>query len=130
MTPTALPATSHLRRPFSRNLLAPAALATLMMVAGIGATAAGFGLDFAAWSATGLHPEKNAQGASVWSFLAWQGFFVAICALMALYAALRAMAGLVKPERPTTFQLIALFAAYTAAQGAASTLLVRLFPGG
>ena len=34
MTPTALPATSHLRRPFSRNLLAPAALATLMALTG------------------------------------------------------------------------------------------------
>jgi len=34
MSPTALPATSPLRRPFSRNLLAPAALATLVALAG------------------------------------------------------------------------------------------------
>ena len=34
MSPTALPATPPLRRPFSRNLLAPAALATLVALAG------------------------------------------------------------------------------------------------
>ena len=34
MSPTALPATPPLRRPFSRNLLAPAALATLVALTG------------------------------------------------------------------------------------------------
>ena len=107
-----------------------AALATLMMVAGIGAIGAGWGVDFAAWWGVGLRPQASAHGASVYSFLGWQGFFVAICGLMALYAFLRAVTGQVKPERPTTFQLIALFAGFSAAHGAGAMLLVRLFPGG
>jgi len=48
---------------------------------------------------------------------------------MALYAGLRWAAGHVEAQRPSTFELIALFLAYSAGQGAFSTLLTRLFPG-
>ncbi len=48
---------------------------------------------------------------------------------MALYAGLRWVAGHVEAPRHSTFELIALFLAYSAGQGAFSTLLTRLFPG-
>jgi len=104
-------------------------LATVMMVLAAVLVAGAWGLDLNAWLGTGLRAPANAQGAIVYAFMAWQGFFVAVMSLMALFAALRWMAGLVKADRPSTFDLIALFLVYTAGQGAFSALLLRLFPG-
>ena len=91
--------------------------------------AAWFG-DLAAWRATGLQPEVNTQGATVYAFLSWQGLFAAVVALMGLYAVLRWLAGHVRADRPSTYDLIALFIVFSAGQGAFATLLTRLFPGG
>jgi cytochrome c oxidase subunit I+III len=49
---------------------------------------------------------------------------------MALYLALRTGRDMIVRPRSVTFDVIALFLLYTAAQGAASALLTRLFPGG
>ncbi|MGQ2973938.1 MAG: hypothetical protein ACT6QM_15605 [Brevundimonas mediterranea] len=69
------------------------------------------------------------QGATVFALLSWHGFFVSVVALMAVYAVLRWAFGHVEARRPSTFDLIALFIAYSAGQGLFATLLTRLFPG-
>jgi cytochrome c oxidase subunit I+III len=48
---------------------------------------------------------------------------------MALYSVQRLLFGHVEARRPSTFQLIALFVAYSAGQGAFSAALTALFPG-
>ena len=105
------------------------AVATALMLAAVGLAAAAWALDLNHWLATGLRPEVNAQGATVYALIGWQGFFVAVSGLMGLYALLRWLAGHVEAARPSTFDLIALFLVFTAAQGAGSVLLTRLFPG-
>src|SRR5690606_21314996 len=105
------------------------ALATLMMLTAVALVGTGWGLDLNHWLATGLRPEVNAQGATVYGLLGWQGFFVAVSGLMAFYALLRWLAGHVEAARPSTFDLIGLFVGFTAAQGFGAVLLTRLFPG-
>ncbi|MES2035383.1 MAG: cbb3-type cytochrome c oxidase subunit I [Pseudomonadota bacterium] len=105
------------------------ALATAMMVLAAALAAAAWGVDLKGWWQTGLRAPAHAQGASVYALMAWHGFFVAVVVLMALCATLRWMAGLAKADRPSTFDLIALFLVYTAGQGVFSLLLLRLFPG-
>ncbi|MDZ4328084.1 MAG: cbb3-type cytochrome c oxidase subunit I [Pseudomonas sp.] len=104
-------------------------IATGLMVLGIGVVCAAWGIDLETWRAGPLQASATGQGATVFFLLSWQGFFVAILALMAVYAVLRWMFGHVEGRRPSTFQLIALFVTYTAGQGMFSTLLTRLFPG-
>jgi cytochrome c oxidase subunit I+III len=106
------------------------AVATLLMLAAVGLAGAGLGMDLDHWLATGLRPEVNAQGSTVYALIGWQGFFVAVAGLMGLYALLRWLAGHVEAARPSTFDLIALFLVFTAGQGAVAVLLTRLFPGG
>jgi cytochrome c oxidase subunit I+III len=109
-----------------RGLSTPAAA---MMLAAAVFVGAGWGADFQAWWASGLPPEANAQGAMVYAFASWQGFFAAIVALMGLYAVGRRLAGHAGARQTASYDLIALFIIYTAGQGLVSTLLVRLFPG-
>jgi cytochrome c oxidase subunit I+III len=104
--------------------------ATLMMIGAATLVCAAWGVDLDSWRATGLAATANAQGAMVHLFLAWQGAFCAVVALMGFYVGLRWLAGHVKPDRPSTFDLVALFIVYSAGQGAISASLVRLFPGG
>ena len=80
----------------------------------------------AAWRTTGLAPDLDAQGAMVHAQLAWQGVFVAISVLMALYVGLRWMFGYVAADRPATVQLTGLFLAYVCAQGLVVIGLPRL----
>jgi len=105
-------------------------VATGLMVAAAGLIAAAWGAELNAWIGTGLRPEVHAQGATVYALLAWQGWFVAIVAVMGLYILLRWLAGHMQPDRPTSGDIIALFIVYAAGQGAIATLLTRLFPGG
>ncbi len=107
-----------------------AVIATVVMIVAAGAIGGGWWVDLQSWIAAGLKASATGQGATVFFLLSWQGFFVAIVALMGLYAGLRWIAGHVEARRPSTFELIALFLTYTAGQGAFMTLLVRLFPGG
>ena len=60
--------------------------------------------------------------------LALQGQLVAVVVLMAGYLAARTARGLVTRPRNTTFDVVSLFLLYTAAQGAATALLLRFFP--
>lgn len=92
--------------------------------------ASGWAIDLLSWRETGLSAQASAHGAMVYSFLAWQSVFVGVGLLMGLYLLLRLLFGLVAPDRPVTFELVGLFLAYAAGQGAFSMLLTRLFPGG
>ena len=102
--------------------------AALLVVAGAAAIAAACGLDaVTVWNA-GVRPQTDAYGALMFAFLSWQGVFVAVVAMMALYALARLAAGLLVRERPMTIESIAIFMAYTAAQGAVGLLVARGFP--
>jgi len=105
-------------------------IATALMLAATALIGGAWGLDLTGWLGTGLTPQVSGQGATVYYFLGWQGFFAGVCALMGLFALLRWTTGNVEAQRPSTFQLIGLFLGYTAAQGLSSVLLTHLFPGG
>jgi len=107
---------------------APAA-ATLMLAAAALLVAAAWGLDLRGWAAGGLQPSQSPQGAAVAALLSWQGLFVLTAAFMGLYALLRLAWGYVRPGQPATFEVIGLFLAYAAGQGAFAAALPRLFPG-
>ncbi|MET1754158.1 cbb3-type cytochrome c oxidase subunit I [Novosphingobium sp. RD2P27] len=87
-------------------------------------------LDWFSWRAQGIDPELTSQGALSHAMLALEAQLVAIVLLMAGYLAARTSRGLVTRPRNTTFDVTCLFLLYTAAQGAATTLLLRFFPGG
>ena len=89
--------------------------------------AAAWALDLKTWQGTGLAPDLNAQGAIVHAMQAWQGFFVAVGAIMAGYVVLRWLFGYVGPDRPATIQLVGLFLAYVAFQGLVTLGAPRLF---
>jgi cytochrome c oxidase subunit I+III len=105
-------------------------VSALMIAAAATLVCFGWAIDLETWRETGLRPSVNAHGATVYSLISWQGFFSANVALMGLYALARWAAGHVSATRTASFDLIALFIAYTAGQGAFSALLTRLFPGG
>jgi len=62
------------------------------------------------------------------ALLSLQGQLGADVVLMAGYLAARTARGLVTRPRNTTFDVVSLFLLYAAAQGAATTLLLRFFP--
>ncbi|PVM70972.1 cytochrome ubiquinol oxidase subunit I, partial [Caulobacter radicis] len=105
-------------------------LATAMVIAGGALLGLAFGVDLSSWRSIGLSPQASAQGAIVHAILAWQGFFVAVAAIMALYVLLRRLYGYVGPDRPATIELVGLFLAYTAGQGLVGLYVTRLFPAG
>ncbi|MCR5875323.1 hypothetical protein LRS10_14705 [Phenylobacterium sp. J426] len=98
-----------------------AAAATLLGVA--------WALDLQGWADMGLRPSQSPQGATVAALLSWQGLFVLVSAIMGLYALARLARGYVRAGQPATFEVIGLFIAYGAAQGAFAAALPRLFPG-
>jgi len=107
-----------------------APISTLMMLLAAALVAGAWGVDLRAWLGSGLRPEVSAQGATVYALLSWHGFFVSVAAVMGLYAVLRWLTGHAVAERPSTWDVIALFLVYSAGQGAFVALLPRLFPGG
>jgi cytochrome c oxidase subunit I+III len=104
-------------------------VATVLVILAAAAIGGAWFVDLDGWLTSGLQASATGQGATVFALLSWQGVFVGIVALMALYAGLRLVAGHVEARRPSTFDLIALFLAYTAGQGAFAALLTHLFPG-
>ena len=106
-----------------------AMIATGMVVLAWAAMAAAWRIDWVTWSGAGLDPTRSGQGATVFSFLGWQGFYVIVCALMALYVVMRWLRGRVSPARPTSYDVIALFFIFVAGQAGLAALLTRLFPG-
>jgi cytochrome c oxidase subunit I+III len=89
----------------------------------------GFGVDCWNWTAHGLWPTASGQGAIVYAFQALQGILVFICVLMAGYLAARNSRALIVRPRNNTMDLTVMFMCYTAAEGIATALLARLFPG-
>lgn len=103
---------------------------TTQVLLGCLASASAWILDFALWQDAGIDPEASAQGALIMAFLSLEGFLVGVAVLMGAYLALRTSRNMIERPRSVTFDVTMLFLVYTAAQGAASTLLTRLFPGG
>ena len=103
--------------------------ATQVLLAGI-AIALAWSIDFGSWQTAGLEPELSAQAALIMAFLALQGILVAVAVLMVLYLVARTSRNMIVRPRSVTFDVIVLFLLYSSAQGAASALLTRLFPGG
>lgn len=99
-----------------------AGLATLLCLAAWAA-------DIGSWRIAGLDPAASGQGATVFALLAFQGVLLSVVVLMAGYLAARTVRGLVAPDRTSTVDVVVLFIANAAAQGAIAALLVRLFPG-
>lgn len=63
------------------------------------------------------------------AFVALQAFLVFVVILMAGYLAARTSRNLVSRTANTTFGVVCLFIWYRAAQGAATAIVLRIFPG-
>ena len=94
-----------------------------------------FGLAAAAWAsgwvaheAVGLSPRANAWSATVAALMAWQGFHVAVLAVMALYLLARRCSGRLTAGNRATLDNIALFWHYTLLQGAVALAVVQWLP--
>jgi cytochrome c oxidase subunit I+III len=74
-------------------------------------------------AARDLDPRADAQGATVWALLAWQGVHVLLVAIMAAYTLARRAAGKLNAARRVTFENTWLMWVYTAAQGLAALLI-------
>jgi cytochrome c oxidase subunit I+III len=76
-----------------------------------------------------LNPELSGQGAVAHAFLANQLMLCTVAALMAAFLAGRTSRKLITRPRNNTVDLATIFVVYTAAQGAAGALIVRLVTG-
>ena len=85
--------------------------------------------DVAGWDSAGLDPAASGQGATVFVLIAFQGFTVAIAAIMAVYLGYRSGKGLLTTPTNVTLDIVVRFIGYTALQGLAIVLLTRLYPG-
>lgn len=101
---------------------------TAAVLFGCVAVTTALAIDWFSWRGQGIDPELTSQGAMSHAMLALQAQLVAVVVLMAVYLAARTARGLVTRPANTTFDVVALFTLYTAAQGAATALLIRLFP--
>jgi len=86
------------------------------------------GADYLSLSSR-LDPELSGQGAVAHAFLVNQLMLAVIAALMAAFLAGRTARKLVTRPRNNTVDLVTLFVIYTAVQGTAATLIVRLVTG-
>ena len=86
------------------------------------------GADYVSVSAW-LDPVLSGQGAVAHAFLANQLMLCAVAALMALFLAGRTSRDMVTRPRNNTVDLVTIFVIYTAAQGSAGALIVRLVSG-
>jgi len=103
-------------------------LAVTATALSVGCMMAATAIDGLAWWNGGLRPQTDAYGALVYAFVSWQAVFVAVSALMALYALARLLTRLLVVERPMTIEAISLFLIYTSVQGAVGIALTRGFP--
>ena len=94
-----------------------------------------FGLAAAAWAsgwalheAAGLSPRANAWSATVAALLAWQGFHIAVLALMTVYLVARRWSGRLVPSQRATLDNIALFWFYTLLQGMLALAVPQWLP--
>ncbi|KQV91601.1 cbb3-type cytochrome c oxidase subunit I [Rhizobacter sp. Root1221] len=85
--------------------------------------AGGFGLQLDAHRVAGLVPTATAWGATVAALLGYQGFHVAVMALVAMFCAARIARGLLRPHQHGTFDNSALLWWGGCAQGVVVALL-------
>ena len=121
----------------SRRILARKPLRTfpgqgpwLMAALGASLLAAAIWWDWTGWGGAGLDPTASGQGATVFALLSFQACTVIISAIMALYLGYRSGKGLLVAPANVTLDIVVRFIGYTAVQGLAIALVVRLFPGG
>jgi cytochrome c oxidase subunit I+III len=112
------------RRLYTRTPLG----AVFLLLAAASALCISWYLSFTSWTAIGLDPELNSHNALVATFLAWDGAFLAVAALMVLYLPARLAAGLLARERPATIESVSLFTTYTALQAIVTLAITRAFP--
>ena len=101
----------------------------LMAAIGAGLLVAATWWDWTGWSAAGLAPDASGQGATVFALLSFQACTVAIAVIMALYLGYRSGKGLLVAPASVTLDTVVRFIGFTAMQGLAILLVVRLFPG-
>ncbi|HLF97079.1 MAG TPA: cbb3-type cytochrome c oxidase subunit I [Methylococcaceae bacterium] len=89
---------------------------------------AAFGVELYAHWQSGLRPTDSSYAAAVYTFIATQGFFVAVVAVMGLYTLARSLCGLLNGRRRATFDNTMLFWHYTVFQGLAMLAVVHVFP--
>ena len=87
---------------------------------------AAFGIDLMAWAGTGLQADGHAYGAMVHAVMAWQALHVCVVVFMTGYTMARSWSGKLDAARRVTFDNTRLFSYYTAGQGVAGILLLRL----
>ncbi len=102
----------------------------VLLMTGGGGLLVAFALDLWSWWHHGLAPDASGQGAIVYMFIALQGLLAAIVVLMTCYMAARNSRGLICRPADNSYDLVYLFAIYTAAQGSIAAMLARLFPMG
>jgi cytochrome c oxidase subunit I+III len=90
--------------------------------------AAGWGIEWYGQWRSGLTPTASSYGAVVYTFIAVQGFLVAVLATMAFYSLARSLAGLLDRERRATFDNTMLLWHYGVGQGIVGLALVHGFP--
>ncbi|MGX7897014.1 cbb3-type cytochrome c oxidase subunit I [Tsuneonella sp. HG222] len=122
---------------FSRRLLSrsekgifPGQGPWLLAALGSGALAFGSWIDWTGWRDAGLDPAATGQGATVFALVAFQSVCAAISVIMGLYLGYRSGRGLVSGPENVTLDVVTRFIGYVALQGLATSLVVRLFPGG
>jgi cytochrome c oxidase subunit I+III len=89
---------------------------------------AAFGVELYAHWQSGLRPTDSGYAATVYAFIATQGFFVAVVTVMGLYTFARSLCGLLNGRRRATFDNTMLFWHYTVVQGLAMLAVVHTFP--
>ena len=102
---------------------------SLLVLTAFALTASAWAIGLAAHDAAGLSPRANAWSATIAALLAWQGFHIAVLAVMAAYLIARRWRGLLVTAQRATLDNIALFWLYTLAQGAVALGLVQWLPG-
>jgi cytochrome c oxidase subunit I+III len=103
---------------------------TAATIAGLAAAAvlvmAAFVLEFRAHGA--LDPAESSYGAIVQTFVAFNGLYAVLLAILALYVVARRLAGLLDRERRNVFDNVRLLWHYAVAQGLAGLAVVHGFP--
>ncbi len=102
----------------------------LLAALGSGALIAGSWADWSAWQEAGLDPAATGQGATVFALVAFQAVCAVIAVIMGLYLGYRSGRGLVAGPANVTLDIVTRFIGFVALQGLATSLVLRLFPGG
>jgi cytochrome c oxidase subunit I+III len=100
----------------------------LLLAGALPFAVAGVAIDGLGQWRTDLQPHENSYGATVYTIIAIQAFFVATMIVMTLYTVARWLAGRLDGMRRVTFDNTKLMWRYTVAQGLVGLALVHGFP--